>query len=190
MILIIGLGNPSKQYDKTRHNVGFDVIDYLGECYNIDVSTKKFKAKCGKGMIDGEKVVLAKPQTYMNLSGESVRELLDFYKADIETEVIIIYDDIALEPGNIRIRKNGSAGGHNGIKSIIAHAGTQNFYRIRVGVGEKPKGYDLADFVLGHFSKEERELVENSIERTKDAISVLLRDGIDAAMNQFNKKIV
>ena len=142
MYIIAGLGNPGKQYAQTRHNVGFDTIDILADKYNISVDTKKHKALCGKGMIEGQKVVLAKPQTFMNLSGESVRELVDFYKIDPEEELIVIYDDISLEPGQLRIRPKGSAGGHNGIKNIIAHLGTQVFKRVKVGVGEKPKGSD------------------------------------------------
>ena len=127
MYIIIGLGNPTAQYEGTRHNVGFDVIDRLGEKYNIAVDTKKHKAYIGKGMIDGQKVLLVKPQTYMNLSGESVRELVEYYKVDAEEEVLVIYDDISLDVGQLRIRKKGSAGGHNGIKNIIAHLGTQVF---------------------------------------------------------------
>ena len=154
MYIIIGLGNPTAQYEGTRHNVGFDVIDRLAEKYNIAVDTKKHRAYIGKGMIDGQKVILAKPQTYMNLSGESVRELAEYYKVDPEQEILVIYDDISLDVGQLRIRKKGSAGGHNGIKNIIAHLGTQVFPRIKVGVGEKPKNYDLADYVLGHFPKQ------------------------------------
>lgn len=186
MYIIAGLGNPGKQYAKTRHNVGFDTIDILADKYNISVDTKKHKALCGKGMIEGQKVVLAKPQTFMNLSGESVRELVDFYKIDPEEELIVIYDDISLEPGKIRIRKKGSAGGHNGIKNIIAQLGTQNFQRIKVGVGEKPKGWDLADYVLGHFSKEDRGLVDDALKRVAGAVELMVRGEVDQAMNQFN----
>lgn len=188
MFLIVGLGNPDKKYDNTRHNIGFDVIDAMASKYNIYMNEKKHKAVCGTGAIEGVKVLLAKPQTYMNLSGESVRQLLDFYKLDPESEMLIIYDDISLAPGNIRIRKKGSAGGHNGIKSIIAHAGTQNFMRIKVGVGEKPQGWDLADYVLGHFDKEERARVDAA---TSDAIAaaVLMMQGdVDRAMNNYNAK--
>ena len=130
MFLIVGLGNPGRQYEQTRHNIGFDAVDALAEQYQISVSEKKHKALCGKGVIAGEKVVLAKPQTYMNLSGESVAELLHYYKLDAESELLVIFDDISLAPGGIRIRKKGSAGGHNGIKNIIAQTGTQNFMRI------------------------------------------------------------
>ena len=147
MYIIAGLGNPTKQYEGTRHNVGFDVIDRIADEYNISVETRKGKALTGTGIIAGRKVLLAKPQTYMNLSGESLRALTDFYKIDVETELLVIYDDISLEPGQIRIRKKGSAGGHNGIKNIIAHLGTQEFPRIRIGVGEKPARMDLADYV-------------------------------------------
>ena len=188
MYIIIGLGNPTAQYEGTRHNVGFDVIDRLGEKYNIAVDTKKHKAYIGKGMIDGQKVILVKPQTYMNLSGESVRELVDYYKVDAEEEVLVIYDDISLDVGQLRIRKKGSAGGHNGIKNIIAHLGTQVFPRIKVGVGEKPKNYDLADYVLGHFSKAERAQTEDGYDRATEAVRLILAGEIDAAMNQYNKK--
>ena len=187
MYIIVGLGNPSKQYEGTRHNAGFMTLDVLADRYNIDISEKKHKALCGKGVIEGNKVVLLKPQTFMNLSGESVRAAADFYKVAPE-EIIVIYDDISLEPGQLRVRKKGSAGGHNGMKNIIAHLGTQDFPRIRVGVGEKPAGMDLADYVLGRFSKGERELLEEAfIEGARAAVAILC-DGIESAMNQFNGK--
>lgn len=189
MYIIVGLGNPGKQYAHTRHNVGFDTIDILADKYNISVDIKKHKALCGKGMIGGQKVVLAKPQTFMNLSGESVRELVDFYKIDPEEELIVIYDDISLEPGQLRVRPKGSAGGHNGIKNIIAHLGTQVFKRVKVGVGEKPKGYDLADYVLGHFSKEDRMLMEDAFGRAAEAAVCMMNDSMEHAMNHYNKKI-
>jgi len=189
MYIIVGLGNPGKQYEHTRHNVGFDTIDVLAERYRISVDARKHKALYGKGMIEGNKVILAKPQTYMNLSGESVRELIDFYKIDEAEELIVIYDDISLEPGQLRLRAKGSAGGHNGIKNIIAHLGGQEFKRIKVGVGEKPKGYDLADYVLSRFSKEEREKVEASLERAADAAVKIITDDMAAAMNEYNKKV-
>lgn len=188
MFIIVGLGNPTKEYEGTRHNVGFDVIDAISDKYNIAVTERKHKALCGKGVIAGQKVILAKPQTYMNLSGESVRSLLDYYKVDEETEWIVIYDDISLDVGQLRIRKKGSAGGHNGIKNIISHLGSNVFLRIKVGVGEKPKHFDLADYVLGHFSKEERVLMEEGYEHTMEAIEMILMDEVDAAMNRFNKK--
>lgn len=189
MYIIVGLGNPGKQYEHTRHNVGFDTIDVLAERYRISVDAKKYRALYGKGMIEGNKVILAKPQTYMNLSGESVRELIDFYKIDEAEELIVIYDDISLEPGQLRLRAKGSAGGHNGIKNIIAHLGGQEFKRIKVGVGEKPKGYDLADYVLSRFSKEERQRVDASLERAADAAAKIITDDMASAMNEYNKKV-
>lgn len=188
MFLIVGLGNPGKQYEHTRHNVGFDVMDAIAEKYNISISEKKHKALCGKGVIAGEKVVLAKPQTFMNLSGESVAELLHYYKLDPEDEMLVIFDDISLAPGGIRIRKKGSAGGHNGIKNIIAMTGTQNFKRVKVGVGEKPKGWDLADHVLGHFSGDDSAKVREAIADAVMATEMILQGDIDQAMNDFNGK--
>lgn len=188
MFIIVGLGNPTAEYEGTRHNVGFDVIDAIADKYNISVTERKHRALCGKGIIAGQKVILAKPQTYMNLSGESVRSLLDYYKVDEESELLVIYDDISLDVGQLRIRKKGSAGGHNGIKNIISHLGTNVFQRIKVGVGEKPKHYDLADYVLGHFSKEEKELMREGYQNAIQAVELILQDEMDAAMNQFNKK--
>ena len=190
MFLIVGLGNPGKQYENTRHNVGFDAIDVLVDEYRIPSSGKQHKAMYGKGVIEGQKVILAKPMTYMNLSGEAVRAMVDYYKIDPETELLVIFDDISLAPGNIRIRKKGSAGGHNGIKSIITHLGTQNFQRIKVGVGEKPKNWDLADYVLGTFSKDDRKLVDEALERTAKAAALIVQGEIDEAMNLYNKKLV
>ena len=186
MFIIAGLGNPDEKYQGTRHNVGFDVVDRLAEKYQIAVDTKKHRALIGKGVIEGQKVLLVKPQTYMNLSGESIRSLVEYYKIDPEEELIVIYDDISLEPGKIRIRKKGSAGGHNGIKNIIAQLGTQNFQRIKVGVGEKPKGWDLADYVLGHFSQEDRGLVDDALKRAAGAEELMVQGEVDQAMNQFN----
>lgn len=188
MFLIVGLGNPGKQYEHTRHNIGFDVMDAIADKYNISICEKKHKALCGKGVIEGCKTVLAKPQTYMNLSGESVAELLGYYKLDAEDELLVIFDDISLEPGEIRIRKNGSAGGHNGIKNIIAMTGSQNFKRIKVGVGEKPRGWDLADYVLGRFDKREREQVDEAVIHAVDAAAMILDGRTDAAMNTFNRR--
>lgn len=187
MFVIVGLGNPGREYETTRHNAGFCVIDALAGRYNITVTEKKHKALCGKGLIEGHKVILVKPQTYMNLSGESIRSLLDFYKIS-EEELIIIYDDISLAPGQLRIRTKGSAGGHNGIKSIIAHLGTQEFPRIRVGVGEKPKEMDLAAYVLSRFSAGEREIMEETYQTAAMAAAAMMNDGIDSAMNRFNGK--
>lgn len=188
MYIIVGLGNPKKEYDNTRHNIGFDVIDALAEANRIGVTEKKHKALIGKGIIAGQKVVLAKPQTFMNLSGESVRELTDYYKADETTELIVISDDISLDVGQLRIRKKGSAGGHNGLKNIILHLGHDSFQRIKMGVGEKPKNYDLADYVLGHFSKEERPVMDESVKDACKAIEMMINDDTDGAMNIFNKK--
>ncbi len=188
MFIIAGLGNPTSQYEGTRHNIGFDVMDALAEKYNISISEKKHKALCGKGVIEGEKVLLVKPQTYMNLSGESIAEILNYYKVDAEEDFLVVFDDISLAPGNIRIRKKGSAGGHNGIKNIIAMTGTQNFKRIKVGVGEKPKGWDLADYVLGRFSDEDRKKVNDAIEDAIGAVSMILRRETDQAMNCYNAK--
>ena len=188
MYIIAGLGNPTKQYEGTRHNVGFDVIDRIADEYNISVETRKGKALTGTGIIAGRKVLLAKPQTYMNLSGESLRALTDFYKIDVETELLVIYDDISLDVGQLRIRKKGSAGGHNGIKNIILHLGHDTFQRIKIGVGEKPKGYDLADYVLGHFSGEELAIMKESLEKVCGAVELMLEGDVDAAMNQYNKK--
>lgn len=189
MYIIVGLGNPTKEYQNTRHNIGFDVIDKLADRFSISGLEKKHKALIGKGIINGQKVILAKPQTYMNLSGESVRELVDYYKVDEETELIVIYDDISLDVGQLRIRKKGSAGGHNGIKSIIQHLGTDVFPRIKMGVGEKPKGYDLADYVLGHFKKEERVIMDESVIRATKAVELMVADEIGEAMNLYNKKV-
>lgn len=188
MYLIVGLGNPGPEYANTRHNIGFDVIDVLAEQENIGVLEKKHKAMIGKGMAAGQKCILAKPMTYMNLSGESVRELLDYYKADEKTELIVISDDISLEVGQIRIRKKGSAGGHNGLKNIIAHLGHDTFIRVKMGVGEKPKGWDLADYVLGHFPAQERKIMDEAAQRAADAIRMILTEDADAAMNHFNGK--
>ena len=188
MFIIAGLGNPDRQYEGTRHNAGFDVIDRIAEKYNIAVDTKRHRAYIGKSIIEGQKVILAKPQTYMNLSGESIRSLVDYYKVDEENELLVIYDDISLDVGQLRIRAKGSAGGHNGIKNIIAHLGTQIFPRIKVGVGEKPKGYDLADYVLGHFSKSEREMMDEGYDNAVRAAELILSGQLNEAMNEFNRK--
>lgn len=187
MYLIAGLGNPSKTYEGTRHNIGFTMIDAIGKKFDIDVTTKKHKALVGRGVIDGQRVILAKPQTYMNLSGESIREIADFYKIGPEN-IIIIYDDISLEVGQLRIRKKGSAGGHNGIKNIISHLGTQEFPRIKVGIGNKPEGWDLADYVLSKYSKAEQEALEEAADGVVGAVKLMLVDDIEAAMNRYNAK--
>ena len=189
MYIIAGLGNPTMQYEGTRHNAGFDVIDALADKYNISVDGRKNRAYIGKGIIEGQKVLLVKPQTYMNLSGESIGGLVDYFKIDEEQDLIVIYDDISLSPGQIRIRKKGSAGGHNGIKNIIAHLGTQVFPRIKVGVGEKPKKYDLADYVLSHFTKAEREEMEEGYQKAIQAVEKILAGEMEVAMNEFNRKV-
>ena len=188
MYIIVGLGNPGSEYRNTRHNVGFKTIELMADKYNINTDYLKHKAVCGKGMIDANKVILAMPQTYMNLSGESVRQIVDYYKIDVTSELIVIYDDIYLEPGQLRIRKGGSAGGHNGMKNIIQHLGTDQFMRIRVGVGEKPKNYDLADYVLGHFSHEDQEKMDSAFIKASNAAVTIMNEGITAAMNTYNRK--
>lgn len=188
MFLIVGLGNPDKKYEKTRHNIGFDAVDALADKYHISIKERKHKALCGTGIIEGMKVILAKPQTYMNLSGESVQEMLHYYQLDPESELLVIFDDISLAPGNIRIRKKGSAGGHNGIKNIIAQTGTQNFMRIKIGVGEKPEDWELVDHVLARLPKEERERAEEAIRDAAEAAALIVQGGIEQAMNDYNGK--
>ena len=188
MYVVVGLGNPGKEYKGTRHNVGFMVVDKFADRHNIRLNRRRHKAIEGKGNVDGENVILVKPQTYMNLSGESVRKVIDYYKIDEKSELIIISDDISLDVGMIRIRKKGSAGGHNGLKNIILHLGHDEFQRIRLGVGEKSSGQDLIDHVLGHFDKEDTELIEESVSKAVEAIEVIMDKGPDVAMNQFNKK--
>ena len=177
------------EYEATRHNMGFDTIDHLVEDYNVPQGGVKFNAMYGKTMIGGEKVILMKPLSFMNLSGGPVREMANYFKIDPETELIVIYDDIDLEPGQLRIRKQGSAGGHNGIKDIIRQLGTEKFLRIKVGVGAKPKGWDLADHVLGRFSTEDRKLVDEAIEKAAKAVDIMISQGVDAAMNEYNRKV-
>lgn len=184
MYAIIGLGNPDKKYEKTRHNVGFDVIDELAEQMGIEVKTKRHKALCGIGTIGSEKVVLIKPQTYMNLSGESVRAVMDFYKLDAKSDIIVVSDDISLPVGKIRIRTKGSAGGHNGLKSIISHAGTDGFTRIKVGVGANEG--DLVKHVLGKFSKQDRVFVDDAIRDAASAAEVIVMYDAQTAMNKYN----
>ena len=186
--LIAGLGNPGPKYEGTRHNAGFRALDAVAKEFGIEVQKRKFQGLIGQGEIAGKRCLLLKPQTFMNLSGESIRELVDYYKVDEATELIVIYDDISLDVGQLRIRKKGSAGGHNGIKNIIAHLGHDVFMRVKVGVGEKPKGYDLADYVLGHFSKEEKEKMEVAYEKAVQAVRMAGLGEIDEAMNQFNRK--
>lgn len=183
MFLIVGLGNPGKEYEDTRHNIGFKVIDNIAKEYNIEVNRQKFKGVYGEGFINGKKVMLLKPTTYMNLSGESIREVADFYNLEND-EIIIIYDDISLEVGKLRIRDKGSAGGHNGIKSIIAHLGGEVFPRIKVGIGQP--NVDLVKYVLGKFTKEEMKTLSECIEASTKATEEIINNGVKCAMNQYN----
>ncbi|NLP34533.1 MAG: aminoacyl-tRNA hydrolase [Clostridiales bacterium] len=187
MRIIIGLGNPTKKYQATRHNIGWDAITRISDDYRIPLDFKKHKAICGSGYIEGEKVILAQPITYMNLSGESVRELVDYYKVSPE-DIIVIYDDISLDVGQLRIRKKGSAGGHNGIKSIINHLGTMDFPRIKIGVGDKPIDWDLADYVLSRFHDEEEEQIREALKDASNACKMMITSGIEEAMNVYNRK--
>lgn len=187
MRIIIGLGNPTEKYQATRHNIGWDAITRISDDYGIPLNQMKHKAICGAGYIEGEKVILAQPVTYMNLSGESVRELVDYYKVSTN-DIIVIYDDISLDVGQLRIRKKGSAGGHNGIKSIISNLGTEEFPRIRIGIGDKPEGWDLADYVLSRFKNEEEPIIRQALKDASDACRLIITSGIDAAMNKYNKK--
>ena len=183
MYLVVGLGNPGDEYKHTRHNVGFDVIDLMACKYNVSVNRIKFKGVCGEVNMSGEKVILLKPSTYMNLSGESIREAASFYKIPNEN-IIIVYDDISLDAGKLRIRSKGSAGGHNGIKSIISNISSDIFPRIKIGVGQPEKS--LIPHVLGRFSKEDRVLVEKTFEASIKAVETIIAKGCTEAMNQFN----
>ena len=188
MYLIAGLGNPGRKYEKTKHNVGFEVIDELIERYHVPYGGLDRKALYGKTVIGGQKCILIKPMTYMNLSGEAVRAYLDYYRMNPETDLIVIYDDIDLNPGQLRIRKKGSAGGHNGMKNIIAMTGTDAFARIRVGTGAKPENWDLADYVLAPFGKDERKAVDEAEKNAADAVELIVQGDMDRAMNLFNRK--
>lgn len=183
MYLIVGLGNIGKEYHLTRHNVGFDIVDILAAKYNIQINRTKFKGEYGEGLIDSEKVILLKPSTYMNLSGESIIQYMNFYKITSD-KIIIIYDDISLEVGKLRIRDKGSAGGHNGIKSIISCIGKDVFPRVKVGVG-LPKG-NLTSHVLGKFSSDEREVAEKVFNIATQATTAIINQGITESMNKFN----
>lgn len=185
MYLIVGLGNPEEDYSKTRHNMGFNVINKLAKQYEIEVTKKKFKGLYGTGIIESEKVILLKPQTYMNLSGESIREIVDFYKIKLE-EIIVIYDDMDIEPGKIKIRKFGGAGGHNGMKSVVKHLSTEKFTRIRVGIGAPKNKEDSINYVIGAISKEDEENLDNATTLAKDAIIEIIKNGVDKAMNKYN----
>ncbi len=189
MYVIAGLGNPGKKYEGTRHNIGFIALDYMESKYGIKINKIKHKALIGEGTIAGEKVVLVKPQTFMNLSGESIQSVCAFYKIPPEN-VIVLHDDVSLDCGKVRIRQKGSDGGHNGLKSIICQLSSDEFIRIKLGVGGAPEHYDLADWVLGKFSKEEITHMSKAVDAmVDDAIPQILRDGVDAAMNSFNGKV-
>lgn len=185
MFIIAGLGNPGLRYVNTRHNTGFAALDTLADRCGIRLTMHKYKGLCGQGMIGGEKVLLIKPQTYMNLSGECLQEAVHFYKVSSD-HVIVMYDDISLPVGQLRIREKGSAGGHNGMKSIIAHLGTDVFPRIKIGIGEKPAGYDLADYVLGHYTDEDRKRMETAFDNAAKAAEMIAGGDVKGAMNRFN----
>lgn len=186
MYIVVGLGNPGKRYENTKHNVGFLTIDVLAEKLGVKVSRIRHKALTGEGFFAGEKIVLVKPQTYMNLSGESVREILSFYKQEPQ-RLIVVYDDIDLPMGTLRIRKKGSAGTHNGMRSVIYQIVSEDFPRVRIGIGGERKG-DLADYVISGFSGEDRQVIEEAIVRAADAVACILEKGIDAAMGEYNSK--
>ena len=188
MYIVVGLGNPGREYNMTRHNIGFEVIDYMGAVNHVKINKINFKAIYGETNIGGEKVILLKPQTYMNLSGDSVREICSFFKVEPE-KVIVVCDDIALETGRIRIRAKGGAGGHNGLKSIIYNLKSEEFTRIRMGVGSpKTDQWDLADFVLAKFTKDDIPVMETAIKKASDAISDIIKTDVQYAMNKYNAK--
>ena len=186
MFLVVGLGNPGKAYENTRHNVGFKTVDLLADRLNINVSKRKFNALIGEGSLNGEKIAIIKPQTYMNLSGESIIQVLKWYKINL-SNLLIIYDDIDLEVGTIRIRARGSAGTHNGMRSIVGYIDDEDFPRIRVGIGKPPNpDYELADYVLSRFSQTEEEKIKTAIDNAAEAATVIIQKGISFAMNKFN----
>lgn len=187
MYLIVGLGNPESDYAKTRHNMGFNVINKISSKYAIDVNKSKFKGLFGTGIIEGEKVVLLKPQTFMNLSGESVIEAMNFFKVT-EDELIVIYDDFDTDSGLIRVRKTGSAGSHNGMKSVINSINTDKFARVRVGIGKPKYKTDMITYVIGHIPEDEAKVLDKGTETAKDAVIEIIKNGVDVAMNKFNKK--
>ncbi len=186
MIIIAGLGNPGRKYEKTRHNCGFEALDILADRWRIPVTQEKFRALCGTGNIDGTAVLLMKPQTFMNLSGEAIQAACAYYRADPSSELIVMYDDISLDPGRIRIRTKGSSGGHNGMKSIIQMLGTEQFTRIRIGIGHQPEAYAQTDWVLGHFSFSERTVMAEAFERAAQAAAALLTQQPEKVMSTFN----
>ncbi len=185
MYIIVGLGNPGAQYAGTRHNIGFDALDYLAAQYRIPVQKVKHKSLIGEGLMQGEKILLVKPQTFMNLSGEAVQSIMAFYKVPPE-QLIVLYDDIDLQIGKLRIRPSGSAGTHNGMRSIVSSLGTEAFSRVRMGVGKPPAGWNLADYVLSRFSEDERKEVNGVVERVATAVPAIVCSGAEAAMNRYN----
>ena len=185
MYLIIGLGNPEVEYSRTRHNMGFNTINKIAQQYNIEINKNKFQSLYESAQIEGQKVILVKPQTYMNLSGNCVKEIADFYKVPKE-EILVIYDDMDIEPGKIKIRKKGSSGGHNGMKSIIKMLGTEEFPRIRIGIGRPEHNGDEINYVIGTIPEDEIPILEEGIEKAKEAVIEILRKGIDSAMNKLN----
>lgn len=185
MYVIVGLGNPEKDYGNTRHNMGFNTINKLAEEYKIDVTKNKFKGLYGTGVIEGEKVLLLKPQTFMNLSGESVKEVINFYKLE-KDNLIVIYDDIDIDPGIIKIRKTGGPGTHNGMKSVVHELNDQNFKRVRVGIGAPEDKGDLIEYVIGAMSEDDKEKLDKGTTLAKEAIVEIIKNGIDIAMNKFN----
>lgn len=185
MFIIAGLGNPGAKYDNTRHNIGFITANYLAAKHNIEINKIKFKGVLGEGNICGDKVIILKPQTFMNLSGESISEVLNFYKLGGEN-LIVLHDDVSLECGRLRIRKKGSDGGHNGLKSIIYHTKSDVFTRIKIGVGAKPAEWDLADWVLGKFKDEDIKILSKTIENVALAVEEIINNGAESAMNKYN----
>ncbi len=188
MYVVVGLGNPGLKYSKTRHNVGFETIDVLAKRCGVKVKKKEHKALTGEAVINGEKTLLVKPMTYMNNSGEAVKAILDYYKVDIE-DLIVISDDLSLDVGVLRLRAKGSAGGHNGLKSIISHLGTEEFARLKIGIGKVPEGWDTISFVLGRFDKEDKGLVKKSCEVGALAIENAISEGIEKTMSKYNGAI-
>lgn len=185
MYLIVGLGNPEQEYSKTRHNMGFDVINKLSNKYEINVNKSKWKGLVGTGIIENEKVILLKPQTFMNLSGESIREVMDFYNLE-NKDIIIIYDDMDIEKGEIKVRKTGGPGSHNGMKSVIENLPNNRFKRVRVGIGKPENKSDMINYVIGKVSDEEQEILDKGTEKAKEAVIEIVKNGVDSAMNKFN----
>ncbi len=185
MYLIVGLGNPENEYANTRHNMGFDTINEIAKNNNINITKTKFKGLYETGIIQGKKVILLKPQTYMNLSGESIKEIVEFYNIE-KDEIIVIYDDIDIEKGNIKIRKKGSAGTHNGMKSVIKELGTTEFGRVRVGIGQPEFKNDMINYVIGKVPEEEQKILKQGVTKATEAVEEIIKNGIEMAMNKFN----